>query len=204
MMTENRPNPIQAADLVRSLIECWLELDQELTRNSGPGSRGRREGAVPLDIDVLDAKRKVDTFAHTYCHMLMDETKWTPAALNTPHLLHGIVNRIGHFTHNDNAQIGWEFHDDLDKVHRAAWAVARPGGKVPIPIGPCFADGCTGILHVTIDRDKPLRDDEVALWRPTAVCHVKDIEGKPEANDAHRIDARLYHADKVAQHAEAT
>lgn len=200
-MSENRPSPLKTIDLLRSIIECWLELDRELTRNTGAGSRGKREGAVPLDLDVLEAKRAIDTFAHTYCHMLMDETNWTPAALNTPALLRGIIDRIGHFTHGDDAETAYEFVQDVDRVHHESWKIARPNGLVNIPIGPCFADDCPGTLFVTIDRDRSTEAASLTLWRPVATCHTKDAEGKFHPNGDHQIDARLYAKDRE-QHAD--
>jgi len=187
-MTTNRPNPIAAADMLRSLIECWIELDRDLQRKGGPSSSsGPSESGAPLDLTVLDAIRSIDAFARTYCHMLIDETNWTPAALNTGALIQGLIMRIGHFTHSQDALVAYEFIDDLDRVHRESWAVARPDGKARIPIGPCFIAGCEGKLRVTIDRDRPLDTDSLRLWRPNGVC---------DADREHVIDARLYAAER--------
>lgn len=183
-MTTNRPNPIALSADLNALIECWLELDRELTRKGGPSSSsGASEHGAPLDLSVLDAKREVDTFAHTYCQMLSEETEWKPSALNTPDLLRGIILRIGHFTEHDDALIAYEFASDLEEVSRSAWRVARPDGMAHIPVGACFQEGCKGSVRVTIDRDRPMDAASLATWRPTATCDV---------NDAHKIDARLY------------
>lgn len=184
-MTENRPNPIAASDLLRSIIEAWLELDAELTRTNGAGSRGKGEGVVPLDLDVLDAIRSIDSFALTYCQMLAEDPKWRPRALNTGALIQSIIDRIGHFTHSDDALLAYEFIDDVERVHRHAWAVARPDGKAYIPIGRCFQDGCSGTLKVVIDRERPLDKSSLTMWRPNARC---------DKDEGHVIDARLYAA----------
>lgn len=186
-MTSNRPNPIQAADILRSIIEAWKELDGELTRTNGKGSRGKGEGVVPLDLDVLDAIRDIDTFAHIYCRMLAEDPKWKPRALNTGALIQSIIDRIGHFTHGDDPLLAYEFIDDVERVHRDSWKVARPDGKARIPIGACFQDGCAGTLKVTIDRDRPLDTASLTMWRPNAKC---------DANEGHVIDARIYAAQK--------
>lgn len=193
-MTTSRPNPIQAADMLRSLIEAWRELDQDLTRTNGKGSRGKGEGVVPLDLDVLDAIREIDTFAHIYCRMLAEDPKWKPRALNTGALIQSIIDRIGHFTHSDDALLAYEFIQDLEDVHRDAWKVARPDGKAYIPIGQCFADGCDGKLRVLIDRDRPLDVASLTMWRPNAKC---------DADDSHVIDARLYAAQQGRADAHA-
>lgn len=201
MSMSERPNPIAAADLLRSVIECWRELDGELDRNSGGGSRGKSEGAVPLDLDVVDAMRAIDLFARTYCHMLMDDTDWSPKALNTGALIQGLIDRIGHFTHSDDPMVAYEFIEDLEKIHRKSWAVARPDGRVKIPIGPCFADECPGTLNVTVDRERSTESASLALWRPMAMCYLKGSDGKALANPEHQIDAKLYAAEK-ARHAD--
>lgn len=186
-MTSNRPNPIQAADMLRSLIEAWKELDSELTRIDGKASRGKTESKAPLNLEALDASRTIDTFARTYCHKLAQDPKWRPRALNTGALIQSIIDRIGHFTHSDDAELAYEFIQDLENVHRHAWAVARPDGKARIPIGHCFQDGCTGKLRVLIDRDRPLDPSSLTMWRPNAKC---------DADDGHVIDARLYAAQR--------
>lgn len=202
-MTSERPNPIALAETLRELAECWLELDRELTRSNGSASRGTSEGRVPLDLDVLEQKRRIDTFAHTYAHMLMDESRWVPAVTNAPYLLRELALHIGHFTHNPDALVAFEFEADLEKVSNESWAVANPDGKAKIPIGPCFAEGCTGTLHITIDRDSPLDQRELALWRPTAACYVRNHEGKFKKNPAaHRIDAKVYAANTPERGAE--
>lgn len=187
-MTSNRPNPIQAADILRSIIEAWKELDSELTRTNGKGSRGKGEGVVPLDLDVLDAIRSIDTFAHTYCRMLAEDPSWRPRALNTGALIQSIIDRIGYFTHGDDPLLAYEFIDDVERVHRDSWRVARPDGKARIPIGDCFQDGCNGKLRVLIDRDRPLDPASLSTWRPNAKCDSGD--------ESHVIDARIYAAQR--------
>ena len=186
-MTTNRPNPIAAADLLRSLIEAWEELDGELTRTNAAGSRGKGEGVVPLDLDVLDAIRSIDTFAHTYCRMLAKDPKWKPRALDTGALIQSIIDRIGHFTHSGDARLAYVFIHDVERVHWQSWEVARPDGKARIPIGPCFQDECTGKLRVLIDRDRPLDTSSLTMWRPSAKC---------DTDEDHVIDARLYATQK--------
>lgn len=189
-MTTHRPDPIRLADVLRGLADCWRELDGELQRKGGPASSaGPSEGRSPLDLSVLDAKRAIETFAYTYAHMLVDDDpEWQPPA-TVPGLLHAMSLRIGHWTHGDDPLVAYEFADDLDRVAREAWAVARPTGIARIPIGVCFADGCRGQMRVTIDRDRPMDERSLALWQPTAVC---DEDG------SHVMLARLY-AEQVKQ-----
>lgn len=178
-----RPNPIATADLLRSLAECWGELDKSLDRTSGKASRGSTEGKVPLDLDVLDAKRAIDEFAVTYAHMLMDDDPtWTPPA-GTPQMLHGLALRVGHFTHHEDPILAHEFAEEVERIHGEAWTVARPTGVGKIPVGPCLEAGCAGIMRVTIDRDKPMDERSLALWQPAAVCSEER---------EHAMLARLY------------
>lgn len=182
----DRPNPLALAETLRALAGCWLELDKELMRVNGKSSREAARSKPPLAVDVLDAKRAIDNFAHLYARILMDESTWVPAVTNAPYLLEQLAMHIGHFTHNPDALVAYEFAEDLDKVSRGAWAVANPNGIAFIPIGPCFAEGCTGKVRVMIDRDSPADEASLALWRPTAVC---------DKDNTHRIDAKLYQAN---------
>ena len=180
----SRPDPIRLAELLRGLADCWSELDRELMRKGGPSSSsGASEGGVPLDLSVLDAKRAIETFAHTYAHMLIDDDpEWQPPA-TIPGLLHAMSLRIGHWTHGDDAQAAYEFADGLDRLGRECWNIARPTGIARIPIGACYADGCEGRMRVTVDRDNPMDERSLALWQPTAVC---------DEDHAHVMLARLY------------
>lgn len=183
-MTEHRPDPIRLAELLRGLGDCWKELDGELMRKGGPSSSsGASEARTPLDLSVLDAKRAIENFATTYAHMLIDDDpEWQPPA-TVPGLLNAMSMRIGHWTHSDDALVAYEFADDLDRLARECWGVARPTGIARIPIGTCYADECDGRMRVTIDRDRPMDERSLALWQPTAVC---DQDG------AHVMLARLY------------
>lgn len=183
-MSEHRPNPVALAEALRSLAECWLELDRELMRKGGPSSSaGASEHGAPLDLTVLDAKRTIDTFAATYAHMLLDDDpEWQPPA-TTVALLHALALRIGHWTHHEDARVAYEFAEDVERVGREAWAVARPTGIGHIPIGPCLTTDCAGMMRVTIDRDRPMDERSLALWQPAAICS-KDRD--------HAMLARLY------------
>ncbi len=97
--------------------------------------------------------------------------------------------------------MAYAFDDESRDLVEASWKVARPDGKAPIPIGPCFADGCPGVLHVIVDRDRPMDPASLSTWRPNAMCHRKDTEGKYRPNRDHQIDAKVYAAD-LARHAE--
>jgi hypothetical protein len=185
-MSEQRPSALGLSATIQGMIECWLELDGELTRKGGPSSSsGSSEHGAPLDLSVLDAKREIDGFAHTYIHMLMDDDRtYTPPALNTPHLLRAIVLRIGHFAGpQTDVEIAYEFAQDVETVSNRAWNIARPTGRALIPIGPCVVDGCVGKMRVQIDRDRPLDPGSLALWQPDAVC---------ESDGGHVMGARLY------------
>ena len=183
-MTDSRPNPIALAETLRGLGECWDVLDKSLDRTSGKASRGSSEGRVPLDLDVLDAKRAIDSLAFTYAKMLMEDTDWEPPrGADTPALLDGLAHRIGHFTNGDSAQAAYEFADDVERVWREVSLVAFPSGRARIPVGPCLEAECDGRMMVTIDRDRPLDERALALWQPTAVC---------DQESAHVLLARAY------------
>lgn len=187
-----RPNPLVLAGTLRSLAECWTELDGELNRKGGPSSSsGASEFGAPLDLSVLDAKRAIETFARQHAHMLMDEADdWEPVNAHPPALLEALAMRIGHFTHHADAQVAFAFEDEVRELSESSWGVARPDGKALIPIGTCGMDGCAGKLRVLIDRDKPMDPESLRLWRPVARCNV---------DRGHVIDARIYAANTPVQ-----
>lgn len=169
-MTENRPSPLALAELLRGLAECWTELGRELMRTSGKASRSGGEGKVPLDLDVVDARRSIENLSTLYAHMLMDDDpEWMPPATVTARL-NALAIRVGHFTLNDNAQIAYEFAEDVERVSREAWAIARPNGLARIPVGPCSEDQCEGVMQATIDRDNAADVSLRAVWDKTLRC----------------------------------
>lgn len=183
--SEGRPNPLRLAETLRGIIECWHELDRELTRTSGKASRSPHAGRVPLDLDVLDAKRLIDELALTYCQILVtDVPQWkAPADVTTPGLLQALIDAIGHFTHHENSLVAWDFAETVDDTARQCWPIARPSGLAWIPLDvKCFVYNCEGEMRVRIDRDKPIDDASLAMWRPLAVC---------KQDPSHVIDAKL-------------
>ena len=180
---DDRPNPLQLCETLRGLQDCWRELDAELLRTSGKASRCAVDGKVPLDLDVLDAKMTIDGFALTHCQTLLDETSWRPGSTETPALLGALAMRIRHFTSSPDALVAWDFSEDVDAVARKCWPVARPVGLAWIDLGiECGEKECAGKMRVRINRDEPLDDHSLAVWRPIAVCS-KDT--------AHQVDAKL-------------
>lgn len=180
---DDRPNPLRLCETLRGLKDCWHELNLELTRTSGKMSRGNVEGKVPLDLDVLDAKMGIDGLALTYCQVLLDETAWRPGSTDTPDLLEALAMRIGHFTANPDPLVAWDFSEDVDAVARKSWPVARPVGLAWIDLDiKCSEPECAGKMRVRINRDEPLDDHSLALWRPIAVC---------SKDGGHQVDAKL-------------
>ena len=175
---------VTTAESVRDLIACYDELDGELLRVDAGARRAAVEAGAPLNLDVLDAKRMIDQFAFIYVKMLVDDTGLIPAADDTPTHLEAIASRIGHFTHDvEHPDIADDFLRALRVVSEHCWAIARPNGVAMVPINHgCVVDGCKGILRVRIDRDRPLDEESLTLWRPMAVC-TEDRE--------HAVDAKI-------------
>ena len=178
-----RPNPLDAAEKVRGLANLHIELGAELSRRNASDKRGSSAPQVPVDLDVVDARRAIEKLAHEYLHMLMDDLPDFTPPTEIPEGLRTIAMRIGHFTHHENSLVAWDFVESVEGVHEQAERVAHPDGMTWVPINrACYVDECAGVLRVRVDRDKPHDERSLALWQPTAVC---DMDG------GHRLLARL-------------
>jgi hypothetical protein len=169
---------------MRDLASLWRELGNELARTNAAGKGRGGAGKVPVDLDVVDARRDIEGFTLTYIQMLMsDDPRFIPPT-GFDDQLEALAMRIGHFTHHEVALVAYGFDDDARKVHEHADKVAHPSGRAWIPLGRvCFEyPKCSGSLRVSIDRDKPMDERSLALWQPVAVC---DLNGN------HKILAKL-------------
>lgn len=176
-------NPIALAEAVRDLAECWWVLNGELARTSSKASRGATDPAVPLDLDVVEARRKIDLLAFQYAKMLMDDTDWRPSGQETPALLAGVASRIGHFTHGDDPRIGDDLAAEVDALARECWRVARPDGWAMSDIDrACPVDGCAGRMRMPIDRD--------AWSEPLAIEFLERV-AKCSHDNEHSVPAKV-------------
>lgn len=165
-----RPDPIRLAETLRGLGDCWSELDQALTRVTPNRNHSSPDGRPPLDLDVLDAKRAIETLVYTYAHMLVDDDpEWQPPA-TVPGMCLALSLRIGHWTHHEDALVSYEFADDVQRVSDETWPIARPNGIGRIPVGPCAEDGCAGMMRATVDRDKIEAMTLAEMWDRTLRC----------------------------------
>lgn len=177
--TTQRPNPIELAETLRVLANLHIELGYELSRTNQAAGPGSKSGKVPLDLEVVDARRAIDTLAVNYAEMLLEESADYEPPDSTPDILRSLADRIGHFTHHEDALIAFAFADEVETCHTDADRVAHPDGKAWVPLDrKCIEDDCTGAMRVRIDRDRPMDQRSLALWQPTAVC---DLDGRHRA-----------------------
>lgn len=181
--TTARPNPIALAEMLRELANLYVALGYELSRTNAAAGPGSKSGKVPLDLDVVDARRAIDGLAVTHAEILIDETHDYEPPDSTPDILRSLADRIGHFTHHADALVAFGFADEVESTHEIADKVAHPNGMAWVPLDrKCIEDDCAGAMRVRINRDRPMDERSLALWQPTAVCDL---------DSAHRVLAKL-------------
>jgi len=169
--------PITLADNLRKLGGYWKLLDNLIGHREGAGRGGSREGQIPINTTVLDTMRLIEGFANTYARDLTnDDVTWRRPTGGCDILLSALAARIGHFDTNIMGK-------EVNELTKKARTVAFPDGQANIPIGvPCFDPECPGEMRVPIDRDHPIPENGLTLWRPTATCST---------DTTHQCDARL-------------
>lgn len=177
------PSVVLAKNL-RKLGGYWRILNVLLGHNEGAARGGTRESQIPINGQVLDTMRAIEGFTNAYARELThDDITWRRPTGGYDLILNALADRVGHFNID---MMGRE----VKTLGKRARAIAIPDGQANIPLGiTCFNEDCPGEMRVPIDRDHPIPENGLTLWRPTATC---------SADTTHQCDARLLaHAEET-------
>lgn len=191
------PLKVAVEEQLREAAGLWILLGTELTRKPRPSRSPRvttsEQPAAPApgDVDVVDARHRVESFAAEYASVLVNSSAWKQGVLDgTLEQLAAMADRAGHFTEHPSPHLRGEFLADLLQVVIGARHVfdRDPRQWNPIDVG-CFEKGCDGVYEIEI----PYADE--ALTEAERKRAFKD--SRPQArcskNHEHTIDARLAH-----------
>ena len=168
---------VTLANNLRKLGGYWRILNELLGHNESAARGGTREGRIPINGHVLDTMRAIEGFTNTHARQLTnDDHTWRRPVGGYDLILNALADRVGHFNIDMMAR-------EVKTLGKQARAIAIPDGQTNIPLGiPCFTEECPGEMRVPIDRDHPIPETGLTLWRPAATCST---------DPSHQCDARL-------------
>lgn len=191
-----RPNPVALAEQMRSLAECWRELEP-YTADGSAGAQAERvdssegtEHPAPGNWSAVALRADIHHAAHTWAKMLVDDRNIKPASGETDDLLKFAATYPGYFTNHEDAFVAQDVAYEAGSLLFRSTAILEPDDERRTPIGPCFEVDCGEKLLVK--WTKGAGGDEEREWRLRSTPLVA------RCKRGHIIDAMLYAASTHA------